>query len=303
MKKRIFITGGQGFIARNLNEQLKDKYIYFSPSHNELELLDENSVSKYILKNKIDVIIHCANVGGARDVLGIENALYTNLKLFFNIARNSQYVEKIIHFGSGAEYDKTRDLINIKEEEFDKRVPKDDYGFYKYLCSKYIKSTNNIICLRLFGVYGKYENYKIRFISNSILKNLFDLPITINQNVFFSYLYIDDLVKIIDYLIKNQNIHNTYNITPDKKIDLITISKIINKLSEKRSKINVINKGFNFEYSGSNKRLKNEVNIDFSTYENSIKNLIEYYKKNLKKFDKNEISEDKYQKYCLTKEV
>lgn len=303
MKKRIFITGGSGFIGKNLTDQLKNKYLIFSPRHEDLELLNEDAVRKYVRKNKIDVIIHCANIGGARDTIDIEDSLHINLRIFFNIIRNSHLVKKIINFGSGAEYDKTRDLVNVKEEEFDKRIPKDDYGFYKYVCSKLIEKSRNILSLRLFGVYGKYENYKIRFISNSILKNLFGTPITIKQNVVFSYLHVDDLVKIVDLFIQHKTGHKIYNVTPDKKIDLISLAKIINKLSRKKSKINIINRGLNYEYSASNQRLKKELKINFTSYEQGIKNLIEYYKRILDKINRKEIIEDKYFKYCKTKKI
>lgn len=301
MKKRIFITGGSGFIGKNLSDQLKNKYLIFSPKHEDLELLNEDAVRKYVRKNKIDVIIHCANIGGARDTIDIKDSLHINLRIFFNIIKNSHLVKKIINFGSGAEYDKTRDLVNVKEEEFDTKIPKDDYGFYKYVCSKLIEKSGNILSLRLFGVYGKYENYKIRFISNSILKNLFGTPIIIKQNVVFSYLYVDDLVKIVDFFIQHKTRHKIYNVTPDKKIDLISLAKIINKLSRKKSKINIINRGLNYEYSAANQRLKKEVKINFTSYEQGIKNLIEYYRRSLTKFNRVEIVRDKYLKYCLTK--
>ncbi|OGK24238.1 hypothetical protein A3A46_01625 [Candidatus Roizmanbacteria bacterium RIFCSPLOWO2_01_FULL_37_13] len=301
MKKRLFITGAHGFIGKNLVEQLQDKYKIFAPTHLQLELLNEIDVHNYIKKNRIDVIIHCANVGGARDTLNVRNPLFINLKIFFNILRNAQLVEKIINFGSGAEYGKTRDLVNVKENELDKVVPKDDYGFYKYVCSKFIEKTENILSLRLFGVYGRYENYKIRLISNSILKNLYEIPITIKQNVFFSYLYIDDLVKIVDFFIQHKTRYKIYNVTPNQKIDLITIAKIINKLNLKKSTIAIENEGLNFEYSGSNKRLKKELKINFTSYDKGIGKLIEYYRRNLAGFNRREIVRDKYIRYCLTK--
>ena len=52
--------------------------------------------------------------------------------------------------------------------------------------------------LRLFGVFGRHEDYAIRFISNAICKTLFDLPITLRQNRTFSYLYVDDLGPIVE---------------------------------------------------------------------------------------------------------
>lgn len=298
MKKNLFITGGSGFIGRNLINGLKKNFNIFSPGHNQLELINAESVQTYIKKNKIRLIVHCANVGGARDTYSIKNALNINLRLFFNVARNTHLVEKIIHLGSGAEYDKKRDLVNIKESDFDQSVPHDEYGFYKYICAKYIQRSEKFVCLRLFGIYGKYENYKIRFISNSILKNLFGLPITINQNVYFHYLYVDDFVNIVNYFLNKKVNHCIYNVTPGKKIDLISIAKIINKKSDNKSKIIVLKKGLNFEYTGSNYRLMKDFKINFTSYEEGIGRLLSFYKDNLPRFDQEEIAQDKFLKYC-----
>ena len=62
-KRRIFVTGGGGFIGKNFQEYFSEKYCIFSPSHKELDLLDEKAVFEFVNKNKIDIIVHCANVG------------------------------------------------------------------------------------------------------------------------------------------------------------------------------------------------------------------------------------------------
>ncbi len=291
----IFVTGGTGFIGKNICEYFNEKYTIFSPSHVELDLLDENAVSRYIKKHKIGTIIHCANRGGDRATTELTHIVRDNLRIFFNIAKNSDKVNKIIYFGSGAEYNKNRNLSKIKEEEFGQQIPDDDYGFYKYVCNTFTERSKNIINLRLFGVFGKYEDYRFRFISNAILKNLLGLDITINQNVIFDYLYIDDLLRIIEYFIKNKSKHKTYNITPTKSISLLEISDIINSISNKKSVIKTLNNGFNCEYTGDNSRLKKELKeLKFSDYRDSISSLFEFYEKNLNYLDRGTISSDPY---------
>lgn len=303
MKKNVLITGAHGFIGKNLAEYLSPFYQLHTPPHKELDLLDEEKVRDFILNNKINIIIHCANVGGGRDTINLTDVVHTNLRMFFNVVRNSNYVEKIIHFSSGAEYDKSRPLVKVKEDNFDKRVPKDDYGFYKYVCSKHIEKVDKILCLRLFGVYGKYENYRYKFISNAILKNLLKLPIVINQNVYFDYLYIDDLLKIVHFFLANRSQYKIYNVCCGKSIDLITIAKIINKISDFKSKITVKIKGLNNEYTGSNARLKKEIpNLKFTPYQTGIRKLFRYYLKQLKEIDPEEIKKDRFIKYCTTKQ-
>lgn len=282
--KKVLITGGSGFIGRNLQEYLKDKFNIFAPTHSELDLIDTHSVSNYISDRKIDVIINCAAYGiyGAK----IQDIISRNLRMFFNIARNLNKVEKIVHLGSGAEYDRSRPIIRIKEEDFDQRIPKDDYGLYKYISSKYIEKSDKIICLRLFGIYGKYDA-DFKFISNVIIKNLLKQEIIINQNIVFHYLFINDLMSIIEYFIINNAKFKSYNVAPDAPIDLVTISNIINEISNYKSKVTVLNDGLNNEFTGDNSRLKNEIpNLKFTGYKEGIRKLFRYYQKNIERLGK-----------------
>jgi len=272
---KILITGGSGFIGRNLVEKFKDKHSIFYPTHTELDLLECVNVSKYISEHNIDVVIHCANKGNyGNTFFGYSN---DNVRMFRNITKSSSKVDKIIFLGSGAEYGKERNLKNVKESDFGKVIPKDNYGFEKFLCSRTIERlSDNIINLRLFGVYGKDE--KRRFISTSIKKNLEYRSIIIKQNVYFDYLYVDDLVRIIDWFLNNQSVFKFYNCTSGKSIDLISLANIINEVSGKPSELDILEPGFGYEYSGDNTRLLRELgDFQFTSHKDGITSLYAYY--------------------------
>lgn len=279
IKKTIFITGAGGFIGKNLTEQLNEKYSLLTPGHKELNLLDEKAVDRFFKKNKIDVVINCAVIGGSRKEEYVNSSLSDNLRIFFNLLKNKDKYKKMIHLGSGAEYDKSKPIVKVKESDFGRSIPKDDYGFFKYLCSKYIEREENIICLRIFGLFGKYEDYRYRFISNAIVNNLRRLPITMNQNLFFDYVYIDDFIKIVDYFINHNAKYRFYNIGTGKKIDLRTISKKINLIADKKSKMVIKEKGLNYEYTCDNKKLLNELGkFKFAPFDESLNELYSWYK-------------------------
>ncbi|MBI3380324.1 NAD-dependent epimerase/dehydratase family protein [Candidatus Gottesmanbacteria bacterium] len=285
---RVLITGGSGFIGKNLSEAYRKKYTVFVPSHKELELTNFRAVEQYIKKNKIDAVIHCA-------IKGDGDVLETTLRMYLSILGNLSSLQKFIHFGSGAEYDKSRDLIKVKETHWGERIPKDPYGLAKYICSEISKNYNKIITLRLFGVYGKYEDYRFKFISNTIAKTLFGLPIIIKQDVVFDYLYITDLVAICDYFLTHQSPYPDYNIIPDRSIKISQLAQMIREISGKDLEISVKNKGENYEYTGDNKRLKRTIsNLKFTPYMDSVTELYRYYQENMHLFDKNDLRKDKY---------
>ncbi|HNS32454.1 MAG TPA: NAD(P)-dependent oxidoreductase [bacterium] len=308
-KIRIFITGAKGFIGRNLVEYLSqsysNEYLLFYPYHNELELLNTEDVIQFIAGNKIDIVIHCANVGGSRKTgydIGKTDIVTKNLKMFFNLVKNLPRIKKIIFLGTGAEYCRQHCMSLVKENYFDTYIPVEDYGFSKYVCSKYIELSDKIVNLRLFGVFGKHEDYEYKFISNAIVKNLLNLPIVINQNVYFDYLYVNDLGRIINLFIKNKVRHKFYNVTTGGTVDLLTIAGKINRLSEKPSEIIVVNPGLNTEYSGSNKRLLEEFpKIEFTSFDDALKELYDWYRSIISRIDKEKIKLDEYIKYCNTR--
>jgi len=278
---RILLTGGLGFIGRNFIEKFGGKYNVLYPSHKELDLLDTEAVDKFFDKNKIEIVIHCANIGGSRNSLNINDSVKNNLKMFFNIVKNKDKFGKMIHMGSGAEYDKSEDIVSIKESDFGKKIPSDDYGFYKYVCSKYIENADNIYCLRLFGIFGKYEDNSIKFISNLICKYIYKMPLTMIQDCLFDYIYIDDFLKILQYFIENKPKEKFYNIGSGEKYKLSQLLKIINNLSDYSLPVIIKNKGLNKEYTSNCDRIKREIkNLKLAPIDETIKNLYQYYLKN-----------------------
>lgn len=288
--KKVLITGGGGFVGRNLFEQLKKKYTMYAPLRSQLDLCDYHAVEDYIKEKKIEVIVHTAIQGG-------DCVLDQTLRMFASVLRNIDRVEKIIHFGSGAEYAKTCDLIKIKESEWGQYIPVDDYGFAKYMLHYIIRNEKKIVNLRLFGVYGKYEDYRYTFISNSIVKSLFGLPIRIKQNVIFDYLYINDLVSVVDFFIRNSHKYAAYNVTPDTSIDLKSIVTLINDIIPFPAAFSVAYCGYNKQYTGSNALLKSFIpDISFTSYRQGIGQLVQYYRSIIDTIERDDIMRDAYYK-------
>lgn len=289
----ILLLGGSGFIGKNISEQLSSQYSFLTPNHQELDLLNEKDVKGYFSSHKIDVVIHGVNIGGTRKDPTPPNMFYDNLRMFFNVARCSSFYKKMIFLGSGAEYDKRQSLVNIKENDFDQEVPVDHYGYYKYLCSKYIEKSKNIINLRVFGIYGKYEDYTLRFISNTMVKKINNLPLTINQNVEFDYVYINDFVRIVDYFIKNKVKHSFYNIGTDEHVSLVSLADRINSLSDTTLPIHIKKEGKGNSYTCDASRLRKELgNFNFTPLSQTLKELFTWYEENTDIKDKNSLQQE-----------
>lgn len=270
--KKIFITGATGFIGRNLKEYFQARdYDLYCPTHQELDLLDSQAVYEYITNQRFDVIMHCAVT-----LLSVEQ----NLKMYFNIERCSQSFGKMLSVGSGAEYDLNNYIPKMKEEYFGKHIPVDIYGFSKYVIAKNIEDRHrNIYNLRVFGIYGKYEDYGRRFISNNICRVLSGLNLSINRNMFFDYLYIDDFSRIVELFINQDAAKRSYNICTGKSVNLLTLAKIIKQIDGRDLAINIKEEGLSPEYTGDNTLFLQEFGgFNFTQPEKSIEQLYNWYK-------------------------
>jgi GDP-L-fucose synthase len=286
----ILVTGGSGFIGRNIVEYLSLKHHVLAPSHSELDLMNEHNVCDYFLSHNIDIVIHSAVKPAQRSAPDRSQILYNNTRMLFNILRDSHNFEKLIYLSSGAIYDMENYIPKMPESYFDRHVPTDEYGFSKYLSAKHIERLDNTVELRLFGVFGKYEDYSIRFISNAICKAIFDLPITIKQNRRFDYLYISDYMPILDYFINNKGKHCAYNVTPNEAIDLYSLAEKVRKISGKDLPIVVNRTGMGTEYSGDNQRLRAEIkDLDYTPIDDAIEELYLWYTSNINIINRNSL--------------
>lgn len=279
MALKIFITGGTGFIGRNLKEQLDGIYEIHAPTSSELDLLNSDSVSDYLKENKFDVIIHAATWNATMTSTKDRTKVFrNNLLMFFNLARCSKYFGKMLYYGSGAEYHRYKLPPKVSEDFFDTIVPEDNYGLSKYIMAKHAQCSDNIYDLVLFGVYGKYEDWRIRFISNACCRAANDLPITIKQNVFFDYMYIDDLVRITKWFIENNPGEKRINVCTGESISLFSLAKIVLKVSGKNLDINIENDGLGIEYSGKFSKLMDiDMQFKWSDFNEAIGNLYRRY--------------------------
>lgn len=277
--KNILLTGSGGFIGKNLKEYLKDKYNLVTPRSYELDLCDAAAVSAYFGQHEIDFIIHCGSTGGARGIADRDTTIEDNLAMVDNLLSAKRNDVRMILFGSGAMYDKSRPICKVSESEIGKIVPADLYGKSKMLIAQKIKDRKDVLCLNIFACYG-YGEKESRFPSFAINCVLNQKPIEINQNVVFDYLFVEDMEKIIEYFIENVSQDNILNITPTQSISLKEIAQTVNSIADRPVEIVVKNPVMNNEYTGSNELLlKNFPEMKFTNIRDGLKKLYQYIEK------------------------
>lgn len=288
MKQKVLITGGTGFIGNNLKEFLSKKYTVFAPTSRELDLTNSPLVEGYLKRHRFDQIIHCATHNATITSDKDRSLVFANnIRMFINIVRCSVYFRRMFYFGSGAEYHKQKMPGFVTEDFFGKFVPDNGYGFSKYIMANYIDSMKNVYDLRLFGCFGQYEDWRIRFIPNAICRAIHSMDITIVQNAYFDYLYVPDLVRIMDWFLQSNSLRfQHYNVCTGKTIDLRTLAGMVKKISNKRVSIIIKRQGLQRENSGDNRRLLAEMgNFSFTPIEVAIRKLFNWYQKREKLID------------------
>ncbi len=260
MLKKLLLTGGSGFIGRNLREAFANRYEVLAPGRKELDLLDDEAVRAWMRAHPVDAVIHSATTPGHRNAAPVPDLAYRNLRMYHNLVRNEDCYGRFLFLGSGAAYDMRHYRPKMDESYLGEHIPADAHGFSKYLCGLHAQASGGrVVDLRLFGVFGKYEDWEIRFISNAVCKALAGRPITLKQNRRFDYLFIDDLAPILEHFIENQAAHAAYNLTPERSTELLELARMVGRAAGREVEIQVAEPGLGAEYSGSNARLRAEV--------------------------------------------
>jgi len=231
---KILITGKSGYIARSIHSYLYSKYDITIVGRQDFDLTDSFETLKYFSNKNFDLVIHCAVSGGSRLKPDNWNVLDDNLKMYYNILNCSNKFKKLIHFGSGAE-------INS---------PETPYGLSKRTIAKSITEKDDFYNLRIYGVFDENE-LDTRFIKSNIKRYINKEPIQIFENKIMDFIYMKDLIDIIEYYINNNDLPKEIDCVYNNKYSLHEISKIINKLGRYEVDITILGEEKKSSYIGS----------------------------------------------------
>lgn len=287
--KTVLITGAgpTGVTGRAIREYLENDYSILAPSSKELDLTDDAVVRSYFDTHHIDFVVHCATYRSniSQTAHMVDEELESNLRMYFALASQSDKFEKMVYLGSGAEYDKSRPIVNIKEEQFGESIPKNKYGLGKYIMNQHCRSSKNIYNLRMFGTLNPYERYTKNVVCNLCAKAVMGLPLTLRQDVKFSWIDIRDVAEAIKYLFEHEVKRHDYNVALSQTYTLSEIANMVFGLTGQKLQVKFEKVGFNTEYTCSTGRFDNEFDFERADIMKSIREIYNYLSNNREYID------------------
>jgi UDP-glucose 4-epimerase len=279
VKKKLLITGGNGYIGSVLVLNVIKKYSVFIIDKKKKDffknkkinfikanLLNYNRVFFIIKKIKPDIIIHLSAQSTIDMVKQKKNSyLLNNILATQNIVTISKKlnIKKFIFSSTASVYKKK----NTKLYENDSLQPNNLYGESKLQNEEYIKKnlffTNTKYCiLRFFNVcgadkknkIGEFHNPETHLLPIIVKKILCGEQILIYGNNYRTldgtcvrdYIHVLDIVsgiiKSIDYL--NYNSSNIFNLGSKKGVSVLQLINIASKIIKKKAIIRYTNRRF-----------------------------------------------------------
>jgi len=304
--KNIFLAGHQGFLGNKLNAYLKKKkFNIFFDKKNKLRIDNYKSLKLFFKKlPKIDLIINCAAyIGGIGFMKKKPNEIFIkNSQIISNLLRVSDEfnIKYYLPIGSACSY--PANSIKAKEKNFwNGRISEDiePYGFIKKFelvglnslsKKKNIKYTYPIFS-NIYGPSDKFDNENshvigaliFKFHKAKVEKNK-KVTLWGNGNSIRDFIYIDDVVRGIYFIIKKKLFNRTIiNFTNKEAISIKNLAKKIKFATEYSGKIfwdNTKPTGVKIKTLNNVKMKKIGFKCD-TNLSLGIKNTYEWYKQNL----------------------
>lgn len=247
--KTILLTGANGFIGKNIQALLGERYHIISVTReSKYDIMNLNSLLEIA---NVDVVIHTAAKTFVPDSFDNPYEFYKfNIDSTLNIAEYCRIkkIKNLIYLNSYA-YGSPNYLPIDEKHPVSFHSPYNKSKFIaEELLFNYLSDITNVISLRLFNIYGKYQSDN--FLIPEILKQIKG-----NNEIKVKdlepkrdFIYVKDLVFLIDKIINSDNKNGIYNIGSGFSYSVEEIIDFI--------KINI---DVDIQVSSENTRRKNEV--------------------------------------------
>jgi GDP-L-fucose synthase len=253
---KILLTGANGFIAKHLYDFLKKDGYSVDILHRAIaDITNKDEVNNFFKDKSYKAVIHCASVGGNRNIPDAPDCVKNNLSMFYNLMEHQDKFIKFINLGSGAELDRNKNINSASSLQ--NCFPVDDYGLSKNIIARLGSQIDKFYNVRIFNVFS-HEELETRMIKNNILNYINKRDIVIHQDRYMDFFYINDLFKVIVHILWNTPAHKTIDCSYLEKHKLSDIANKINNLSDYKVDIKILDQAFGKEYRGNPSTILNE---------------------------------------------
>lgn len=247
---KIYVAGHTGLVGSAILEKLiKENYSnIIVRTKEELDLSNQDATRKFFEEEKPEYVFLCAGLVGSLYAAEVHKSeyIYENLMIEFNIinAAFENDVRKLIFFSSADIYSKT---IPQPYKETDLSNGQIDFNSNSFIISKsasikMCESYNSqygtdFICVVLSNLYGKNQLYDSlgSTVIPALIKRFYEakentLPsvkVWGTGNAIRNFIYIDDLVEGIVFLMKTHCDGYLYNISYNENINIRDLAEII----------------------------------------------------------------------------
>jgi len=204
---KIFLTGAHGMVGRNIVEHSSaHNHLMLTPTSEELNLLDVESLKYYISSNKPEMIIHAAGVVGGiqANITQPVNFFVDNMQMGLNILSTAKAcsVKSLMNLGSSCMYPRgaknplSEDLILKGELE----PSNEGYAIAKLASTRLCEYINRedesclyktVIPCNLYGQYDKFDPKNSHMIP-AVISKINDAK---DQNLEFVNIWGDGLAR------------------------------------------------------------------------------------------------------------
>lgn len=278
-KNNIMITGSSGFLGKRLLKSIPDCYSY--DIINNQDILDKKCLEKFIVLNKINVIIHLAAVADLNkfsDDISIGNKI--NIQGTRNIIELCRkYNIRLLFASTCCCYGNNN---CHPSNEMSSLCPTEPYAKSKMITEKELENeTFPYTIMRLATFYGPEMRKELAIykIMDQIYKEK-EVWIHGDGKQTRTYTHVDDISGCITTILNSPNKYNIVNCTNTESISVLDIVKECEKVCEKNAKLKFVTdrEGQIFREELLNNRIKN-LGYEFKfNFRDGIKNTFEWYK-------------------------
>ena len=214
--KRVLVTGGTGFIGASLTRMLlkdgHEVHLLVRPGHNDwrintilddihlhsVELQDRLLLDETVKRIKPDCVFHLAAHGAYSHQTDLNRIIQVNIQGTINLVQAciEAGFEVFVNTGSSSEYG----FKDHAPDETEWLEPNSYYAVSKSAASlfcRYVSQSQglNIITLRLYSVYGPWEE-PTRLMPTLVMRGLQGkLPPLVTPDVCRDFVYVDDVCR------------------------------------------------------------------------------------------------------------